>query len=93
MTTKCSGCDRNITDNEIENKDFVLCKPCSKFTPKNNVKGGYFSKMTKKLVTKRSTRVLKNIKVLEMIKDKKHDEEILKKTGISKPYLYKLRNR
>ena len=93
MTTKCSGCGRNITDNELITSDFVLCKYDSKFTPKNNVKGGYFNKMAKKLVTKKSTRTLKNVKVLEMIKGKKSNEEILKKTGISKPYLYKLRNR
>lgn len=93
MTTKCSGCNKNITGNEIEGKDFVLCRPCSKFTPKNNVKGGHFDKMTKKIVAKKSTRVLKNVKVLEMIKGKKTDVQILEKTGISKPYLYKLRNR
>ena len=91
MTTRCSGCKRNITDNELVTSDFVLCKPCSKFTPKNNVKGGQFKQMAK--IVKKSTRTLKNIKVLEMIKGKKSNEEILKKTGISKPYLYKLRNR
>ena len=93
MTTRCSGCNKNITDNELVTSDFVLCKPCIKFTPMNNVKGGYFDKMAKKVIARKSIRVLKNVRVLEMIKSKKTDLEILKKTGISKPYLYKLKNR
>lgn len=92
MTTRCSGCKRNITDNEIGGKDFVLCK-CNRFTPKNNVKAGGQLKMAQKKVAKKSTRPLVKDKVLQMFKEKKTNDEILKKTGISRPYLYKLRNR
>lgn len=61
MTTTCSGCRKNITGNEIEGKDFVLCN-CNRFTPKGsnlyNRKGGKQS-MTKK-TTKKITKDISN---------------------------------
>ena len=48
MTTICSGCRKSITEYEKEGKDFVLCKKCSRFTPKNNVKAGGKLLMAKK---------------------------------------------
>lgn len=58
MTTICSGCRKSITEYEKEGKDFVLCKKCSRFTPKNNVKAGGKLLMAKKTIEKASNKYL-----------------------------------
>jgi len=81
MPTFCYKCHRNISNKELDNKDFVVCNYCNSFSPKGRlnieVKGG--ENMTaKKSKTKASAKTKKASKPTE--KTEKKEDKMKKET-------------
>jgi len=73
MTTQCSICGKNITENEKQDDDFVLCNHCNRFTAKSS---HHFKEIPLEQKVIKEKGVKTGPFIIQMLKDGKKVSEI-----------------